>query len=132
MTLEQAVDEMKVAGAAAAGADREPAGHLRLGTGAAEATHRTHRAKALHRPGRVGFTQVVTGGKMLAFAGEDDHPHVVVMGGGIERLIQLVQQLGILRIGALRPVQADAGDARFGDFIDEGFEAGVGHRCLLG
>ena len=66
----------------------------------------------------VGLGQIVTGREMLAFRRQNDDPDVVVVRGPVEGVVQLVEQLGVLRIGAFGPVQPDARDMRLGHFVD--------------
>ena len=68
---------------------------------------------------------------MLALGGENDDAHVVVMGCPVEGFIQFIEQFGVLSIGPVRAVESNAGDAGFGDLIDQGFEVCVGHGLLL-
>jgi hypothetical protein len=82
------------------------------------------------REAAVGLGKIVAGREMLALGGQDDHPHLVVMRRAVEGLVELVEQRGVLGVGPIGAVQADAGDARLGDVIEQGLEVGVGHAGL--
>ena len=56
---------------------------------------------------REDLLEVVAGREVLALAREHDHPHLVVGVGAVERGIELVDQLGVLRVRRLGPVQRD-------------------------
>jgi hypothetical protein len=82
MTLEQAVDEVKIAGTAAAGADGEPAGHLRLGA----CRERGHFLMAHVHPADLGRPQGVREAvERIAHDAPDPFD-----AGGLECLCQLI------------------------------------------
>ena len=54
--------------------------------------------------------EVVAGAEVLALAGQDDHPDVVVGLGQVEGAVELVDELGVQGVGRLGPAQRDRGD----------------------
>ena len=51
---------------------------------------------------REQLLEVVAGGEVLALGGEHDDPDVVVGVGAVERGVELVDHLAVLRVGRLR------------------------------
>src|SRR6266511_3657433 len=56
---------------------------------------------------REELLEVVTGREVLALAGEDDDPDVVALAGAVEGGVELVQELRVLGVRDLGPVQRD-------------------------
>ena len=71
---------------------------------------------------RVLLAEVVTGGKVRPVGGEHDDLHLVVPGGGVEGIVQLVEHSGVLRVSGLRTVQHDTSDVLGWNLIQNGFE----------
>ncbi len=71
-----------------------------------------HQELALEAPGHVaaGRADVVTGGEVLAGAGQDDDPHRIVVDGAPEGGVERIGHLAVLRIAELRPVHGQGGD----------------------
>ena len=65
---------------------------------------------------------------MLARAGQDDHAHVVVGVGRVERGVEVVEEGAVLRVGDLGPVHRDGGDVAV-DLVENGV---VTHAHSLG
>src|SRR6266849_8472097 len=64
----------------------------------------------------------MAGGKVRTVGGEDDDFDVVVTRRHVEGVVQLVEQLGVLRVACLRAVQHDAGNMLGWGFIEDGLE----------
>ena len=64
---------------------------------------------------------------MRAVGGQDDHLDPVVPRGAVERLVQGVEQGGVLGVAAVGPVQDDARDARGRRLVEDRI---VGHGVL--
>ena len=79
----------------------------------------------------VGLGEIVAGREVLAFSRQDDDADVVVVGGPVEGVVQLIEQLGVLGVGAVGPVQPDARDMRLGHLVDQRFEGFGGHVFFL-
>ena len=69
---------------------------------------------------REQLLQVVAGREVLALGGEHDDPDVVVGVGAVERGVELVDQLAVLRVGGAGPVQRDRGDRAVDRIPDRG------------
>ncbi len=81
-------------------------GHMAFLAGLAEATD-TH----FRRPevaDAAPALQVMAGGKMRTVGADDHHPNLVVLHGRVQRRVDLVEHLRVLRISALFPRQHDA------------------------
>jgi len=63
---------------------------------------------------------------MRTAAGQDDDLDRVVLHCIIERSVEVVGHLQVLRVACLGPVHHDPRDARFRPFHDDGFEWGHG------
>ena len=74
-----------------------------------------------HRP---AASEVVAGGEVLSVGAQDDHRDVVVLGGARPGRVEFVEQLGVLGVGGLRPVECDGRDA-IGDVVVDV------HGCFL-
>ena len=66
------------------------------------------------------FLQVVAGREVLAFGREDDDADVVVGIGDIECLVELVEELRILRVRLTGPGERDRGDRTVHVVVDHG------------
>ena len=79
---------------------------------------------------REQLLEVVTGGEVLALGREHDDPDRVVGVGAVERGVELVDHLAVLRVGRFGTVQRDRGD-RAVDGVPDGERGirvgGVGH-----
>ena len=75
-----------------------------------------------HVPVGVDLAQVVARGEVRPLRGEDDDLDLVVLGRGVERRVQLVEEPRVLGIARLGPVQHDAGDVLGGGLVQDGVE----------
>ena len=66
-----------------------------------------------HRP---SAPEVMAGREVFSVGAQHDHRDVVVLGGARPGSVEFVEQLGVLRVGGLRPIQRDGRDA-IGDLI---------------
>jgi hypothetical protein len=60
--------------------------------------------------------EVVAGGEVFAVGAQYDHRHVAVLGGAGPRRVELVEELDVLRVGDLGPIERDGRDA-VGDLV---------------
>ena len=60
---------------------------------------------------------------MRPVGGENDHLDLIVVRGGIERIVEFVQEVGVLRIAGGDAVQDDASDVFARSFIDDVVES---------
>jgi hypothetical protein len=51
--------------------------------------------------------EVVAGGEVFAVGAQYDHRHVAVLGGAGPRRVELVEELDVLRVGDLGPIERD-------------------------
>ena len=66
-----------------------------------------------HRP---AAPEVVAGGEVFPVGAQHDHRDVVVLGGAGPGRVEFVEQLGVLGVGGLGPVECDGRDA-VGDLV---------------
>ena len=58
----------------------------------------------------------MAGREVFSVGAQDDHRDIGVLGGAGPRGVQLVEELDVLGVGGLGPVQRDGGDL-VGDFV---------------
>ncbi|SQD95769.1 hypothetical protein FMEAI12_3310019 [Parafrankia sp. Ea1.12] len=77
---------------------------------------------AVGRPGRtrdvaLGAGHVVAGREVLPGRSQDDDPDLGIGVGGLPGFVELAQDLGVLRVGGLRPVKGDDGDVLVNNLV---------------
>ena len=72
----------------------------------------------------AGGPQIMPGREMRSAAGQDDDLDRVVLHCVIERGVEVVGHLQVLRVARLGPVHHDPRDARVRPFHDDGFKCG--------
>ena len=70
----------------------------------------------------------MAGREVFTVGAQDDHRDVVVLGGAGPRRVEFVEQLDVLGVGRLGPVEGDGGDL-VGDFV---VDVHVGFLSLAG
>jgi hypothetical protein len=96
--------------------------HLRLGARASEAAPGADGLVIVQRLDAVALAEVMAGGKMRPVRSEHDHLDVVVLRGGIEGVVELVEEVGVLRIARRDAIENDARDVLGRGFIDDVIE----------
>jgi hypothetical protein len=75
--------------------------------------------------------QIVSGGEMRPASGQDDDLDCIVLHRRVERGVEVVGHLQVLRVARLGPVHHDPRDARFRPFHDDGLVLHGLSRSLL-
>ena len=71
----------------------------------------------------IAFAQIVAGRKMRTIRGEDDHLDLIVLRGGIESIVELIEEVRVLRIPRRDAIQNDSRNMLGRSFIDDVIES---------
>ena len=78
----------------------------------------------------IAFAQIMAGRKMRTVRGEYDHLDLIILRGGIEGVVELIEEVRVLRIARRDAIQNDSRDVLGWSFIDDVIE--IFHDILLG
>src|SRR5580704_11137690 len=65
----------------------------------------------------------MAGGKMRPVGGENDHLDLIVLRGSIERIVELIEEVSVLRIAGGDAIQDDASDVCGRSFVGDVVES---------